>query len=369
MPHATFAHALETRKPHPAVAPGAGTAPPQVPAKDARQTAQLDQTDTTWHQELRDAIRDPAELCRLLDLPAEIAAHAAPAIRDFPLFVPRDFLARMRPGDPRDPLLMQVLPTAAETTIITQFSPDPVGDLAAVVTPGLLHKYPGRALLILTGACAVHCRYCFRRHFPYAELPRSLAQWRPALDHLAADNSLSEIILSGGDPLILRDELLGELATQLATIPHLRRLRVHTRLPIMIPRRVTDELLGWLRGTRLSPIMVVHANHPAELVSSAAAALRRLVQAGIPTLNQAVLLRGINDSAAVQAELSARLLDLGVLPYYLHQLDRVAGGAHFEVPISTGLQILGELQATLPGYAVPRYVQEVPGARGKTPLV
>ena len=274
----------------------------------------------------------------------------------------------MRPGDPADPLLRQVLPLATETEWPPGYSCDPVGDQQASLLPGLLHKYQGRVLIVATGACAVHCRYCFRRHFPYQESPRTLPAWSGALDHIASDASIHEVILSGGDPLTLVDESLAELATRIAAIPHVRRLRIHTRLPIMIPERVTPELLSWLTGTRLAPVMVIHANHPAELQGTAAAAVRKIVAAGVPTLNQAVLLRGINDAVETLVELSERLVDLGVMPYYLHQLDRVAGAAHFEVPAEQGRQFVDELRRRLPGYAVPRYVQEVAGEPYKIPL-
>jgi L-lysine 2,3-aminomutase len=318
---------------------------------------------------MKEAVRDVGELCRLLDLPDRFAVHALKATGDFPLFVPRPFLARMRRGDPNDPLLRQVLPLNAETIPIEGFTPDPVADAAASLQPGLLQKYHGRALIVATGACAVHCRYCFRRHFPYHETPRSLAQWEPAIERIAADETVHEVILSGGDPLTLVDDLLARFADRLADIPHLTRLRVHTRLPIVIPQRVTDDLLDWLTGTRLTPIMVVHANHPAEIDSHVAAALARLTCAGIPVLNQAVLLRGVNDDAETLAELCERLTDLRVMPYYLHQLDRVAGAAHFEVPIALGQEIIRQLQARLPGYAVPRYVQELASAPHKVSLI
>lgn len=335
------------------------------------------------------------------------AEQARAATQDFPLFVPRSYLARMRPGDPTDPLLRQVLPLWQETNEShnvpnpgsdpvgadlpqqstgwpgTQRSEgpgtlafgsqdsglmDPVGDLAAQRLPGLLQKYAGRVLLVTTGACAVHCRYCFRRHYPYETAPKTMAAWQPALDEIAADESISEVILSGGDPLTLRDSLLAGLAERLAEMPHLRRLRVHTRLPLMIPDRINDDLLAWLRGTRLSPVMVIHANHANELQGDAAEAVQRIVAAGIPTLNQTVLLGGINDDIETLAALSERLLDLGVLPYYLHQLDRVAGALHFEVPLARGLELVAALRTRLPGYAVPRYVQERPGETSKTLL-
>lgn len=321
-----------------------------------------------WQRELKDAVRDPRELCRLLDLPPAWEAAALRAAGGFGLFVPRGYIARMRRGDPADPLLRQVLPLDDERAGVAGFALDPVGDAAATLAPGLLLKYRGRALLVATGACAVHCRYCFRRHYPYADGPQSWAQWQPALERIAADPTLDEVVLSGGDPLTLVDERLARLAFRLAAIPHLRRLRVHTRLPIVIPARVGDDLVAWLRGTRLAPIMVVHANHPAELVPPVAEALGRLVDAGVPVLNQAVLLRGVNDRADVLVELCRRLVDLRVMPYYLHQLDRVVGAAHFEVPEEVGLRLVAELRARLPGYAVPRYVRETAGDPHKVVL-
>jgi EF-P beta-lysylation protein EpmB len=328
-----------------------------------------DRSTVSWRQEMKDAVRDPVALCELLDLPAEFAQRAIAASQSFSLFAPRPFVARMRPGDTADPLLRQVLPVEAESITATGFTVDPVGDRAAELRPGLIHKYQGRVLMVTTGACAVHCRYCFRRHFPYEETPKSLAAWEPAFDAIAEDSSINEVVLSGGDPLTLVDPLLAQLADRLAEISHVQRLRVHTRLPIVIPQRVTDELLAWLFGTRLTPIMVVHANHHAEIDAAVARALGRLVDAGVPVLNQAVLLRGVNDDVAVLAELCERLVNLRVMPYYLHQMDRVAGAAHFEVPIERGRELVAALQSRLPGYAVPRYVQEIAGEKHKFGLV
>ena len=321
-----------------------------------------------WQAALADAVRDPAELCRLLRLPPSVAAAAEVAAGDFPLLVPRTFLARIRPGDPEDPLLVQILPRADELAEQPGYRTDPLGEAAATVSPGLLWKYRGRSLMVTTGACAVHCRFCFRRHFPYHASPRTLADWQPTLRRIAAEGSIHEVILSGGDPLALPDQQLGQLARRLAEIPHLKRLRLHTRLPVVIPQRVTDELVGQLRGTRLSAIVVVHVNHPAEIDDATAAALGRLVEAGIPVLNQSVLLRGVNEQVDVLAELCERLADVRVMPYYLHQLDRVAGAAHFEVPEATGIKLIAQLRARLPGYAVPRYVRERPGGTDKEVL-
>jgi EF-P beta-lysylation protein EpmB len=312
---------------------------------------------------MKDAVRRRDELCRLLDLPAGTGENAAAP--DFPLFVPRGYIARMQPGAPRDPLLLQVLPTADELAEVTGFVEDPVKDAVAQRAPGLLQKYAGRALFIMTGACAVNCRYCFRQHFPYDEVPRGVDECQPALDDIARDPSLHEIILSGGDPLTIIDAVLARFVARLDEMAHLRRLRIHTRLPIVIPERVTAQLVDILKTTRLTPIIVIHANHARELDHHVAAALARLADAGVLLLNQAVLLRGVNDSIESQVELCERLVELRVLPYYLHQLDRVAGAAHFEVPIGAGLRIIDQLRARLPGYAVPRYVQEVPGAMSK----
>jgi EF-P beta-lysylation protein EpmB len=246
------------------------------------------------------------------------------------------------------------------------FVPDAVADASFRTAPGLLHKYAGRALMIAAGSCAVNCRYCFRRHYPYGDEPRRLDDWEPALNQLRADASISELLLSGGDPLMLTDHRLAQLVERLESIPHLQRLRIHTRLPIVLPDRVTDALLCLLINSRLTPIVVVHSNHAAEVVADCATALRQLVRSGITVLNQAVLLRGVNDSVDALAELSESLINLGVMPYYLHQLDRVAGTAHFEVDPNVGRQLIAELRKRLPGYAVPRYVQEIPGEAHKT---
>ena len=284
----------------------------------------------------------------------------------FPLRVPLAFVERMRPGDPRDPLLRQVLPLEDELAEVPGFAADPVGDDAALVAGGVLHKYRGRALLVTTGACAVHCRYCFRRHFPYADANASADGWQSALDYLRSQPDVTEVILSGGDPLTLSDRRLKTLADALADISHLRRLRVHTRLPIMNPARIEDALLDWLAGTRLDPVMVIHANHANEIDATVAEALARLGSRGVTLLNQAVLMRGVNDSADALADLSERLFEAGVLPYYLHLLDRVRGAAHFEVPEAEAVALHAEVAARLPGYLVPKLVREIAGEPGKT---
>jgi len=318
-----------------------------------------------WRRELAEAIRDPEELCRILGLDPAIAGRARGVAPGFPLLAPRGFVARMQRGDPLDPLLLQVLPQPAEGTPALGFSSDPLAEAGAVAAPGLVRKYAGRALLLLTGACAVHCRYCFRREFPYAESGATTAGVALALEAIAADETLTEVILSGGDPLLLDDGRLAEILGRLSAIPHLRRLRIHTRLPIVLPARVTDSLVGVLAGGGLTCVVVVHANHPAEIDPEVTRALRRLATVPALVLNQAVLLAGVNDRPEVLAALSERLVESGVVPYYLHLLDRVAGAAHFEVPEPRALEIVRALREILPGYAVPRLARETPGEPAK----
>jgi len=324
-----------------------------------------------WPQAMARAIRDTKTLLSVLELPPDAAGEVQQiqlAEQDFPLLVPWEFVARMRPRDPADPLLRQVLATSSETEFSDGYGSDPVGDGAAEVLPGLLQKYQGRALLVTTGACAVHCRYCFRRQFPYSDVPKTPSAWQPAIDHIAGDTSLDELILSGGDPLMLSDRSLMWLVQQANSLPHIARLRIHTRVPIIIPQRVCDDLLAWVHAARMQVIFVVHINHPHEIDDAVRAAIGRLRDAGVMLLNQSVLLRGINDDVAVQRDLSAQLLSVGVLPYYLHQLDRVQGAAHFEVPQSQGQAIIADLRSQISGYAVPKYVAEVAGDSSKRPL-
>lgn len=315
-----------------------------------------------WQRELAGAVRDVDELRRLLGL----ARADLPAAADrFPLLVPRGFVARMRPGDPHDPLLLQVLPTAAEDRAAAGFGADPLHEREALAAPGLVRKYAGRALVLAAPGCAVNCRYCFRREFPYAESGATRSGLEAALDAIAADDTLGEVILSGGDPLLLDDDRLGAIVERIEAMPHVRRLRIHSRLPIVLPSRATDTLAGILRGTRLACVVVVHANHPAELDAAVAGAVERLAAARAVLLNQSVLLAGVNDSAEVLAALSERLVDLGVVPYYLHLLDRVRGTAHFEVGEARARELLDALRRRLPGYAVPRLAREVPGEPAK----
>jgi EF-P beta-lysylation protein EpmB len=321
-----------------------------------------------WQQALAQAITGPAELLQILQLDSALLPAAQAAAKLFPLRVPRGFVARMQPGNPADPLLLQVLPLSQELVETPGFLVDPVGDLATTIAPGVLHKYEGRALLIATGACGVHCRYCFRRHFPYGEELASTGQWQAAIAAIRADSSIREVILSGGDPLSLNDRRLRELTRQLEQIPHVMRLRIHSRQPIVLPERVDAGLLAWLDSTRLQTVMVLHANHAQEIDQTVIDACRSLTQAGVRLFNQSVLLKGVNDDAATLANLSETLFDAGIQPYYLHLLDRVQGAAHFEVPELQAQQLMRELITLLPGYLVPRLVREISGHASKTPV-
>jgi EF-P beta-lysylation protein EpmB len=321
-----------------------------------------------WQQAWRGAVRDVRELLAMLDLEHVVPAPADAASAQFPLRVPRGFVARMRRGDPHDPLLRQVLPLDEELRPMPGFVDDAVGDGAARVAPGVLHKYAGRALLVATGSCAVHCRYCFRRHFPYAEETAAAGGWQDAVAAIETDPSITEVILSGGDPLSLATPKLAELTALLARLPQIARLRIHTRLPIVLPERVDAELIAWLRALPWPVTVVVHANHANEWTDEVDAAMACLRSAGALLLNQAVLLRGVNDSVDALAALSERSHAGGVLPYYLHQLDRVAGAAHFEVEDATARSLHAALAARLSGYLVPRLVREVAGDPGKRPL-
>jgi EF-P beta-lysylation protein EpmB len=320
-----------------------------------------------WRRAFRELVTDPQELLALLGLEA-LAGQLAPPGHDFGLRVPRGFVARMRHGDPQDPLLRQILPLDQEFRPQPGFSLDAVGDLDSLQGPGVLHKYQGRALLIATGSCAVHCRYCFRRHFPYAEELAARDGWAPAVQAIRADPGIDEVLLSGGDPLSLATAKLGQLSEALRGLQQIRRLRLHTRLPVVLPERVDADLLCWLAGLPWPVAVVLHANHAQELDHSVASACSALLRAGARLLNQAVLLRGVNDSVEAQCALSERLFEIGVLPYYLHQLDRVAGAAHFEVPDPRARALHEAMRRRLPGYLLPRLVRETAGKPYKSPM-
>lgn len=335
------------------------------PKPRVRPTGPLGPEDLAWREVLREAIRDPGELCRVLGLDPALADGEA--MEGFSLLVPRGFVARMQPGNPADPLLRQVLPTRAET-LASSLPADAVGDLPAQREKGLIHKYEGRVLLVLAGQCAVNCRYCFRRQFPYGDLPRGDDAWEPSLRLIEADPTITEVILSGGDPLVVSDTRLQRLVDRLGAIPHVARLRIHTRLPVVIPERVTEWLCQMLNQSRLQVIVVTHINHANEIDEPVASAIDRLRCAGSLLLNQSVLLSGVNDTIEDLTRLSERLIEVGVLPYYLHQLDLVPGVQHFEVPRQLGERLVAAMRDRLPGYAVPRYVQEQPGRPSKTLL-
>jgi EF-P beta-lysylation protein EpmB len=320
-----------------------------------------------WRQLWRDAITDGRELLDLLQL-GHLADRLPAADAGFALRVPRGFAARMRQGDAHDPLLLQVLPQLAELDRVPGFVEDAVGDMAAREAQGVLHKYQGRALLIASGSCAINCRYCFRRHFPYGDEMAAAGQWRQALEHVRQDSSITELILSGGDPLSLATSKLEELSEGLADLPHVTRLRIHTRLPVVLPERVDGPFVEWLRSLPHQKVVVLHANHANEFDADVDAACTRLREAGATLLNQSVLLRGINDDANALIALSERLFAAGVLPYYLHQLDRVQGAAHFEVDDTRAQSLIASMRNQLPGYLVPKLVREVGGDPSKRPL-
>ncbi len=319
-----------------------------------------------WQNELAKAIRDPEVLLNRLNLSHHQLADRYQACDKFPLRVTESYLSRMRPGDPNDPLLLQILPRGEELDLIDGYGVDPVGDNASMKAPGLLHKYSGRCLLITTAACAVHCRYCFRRHFPYQTSQLNEASLTQAMAYIADDSRLSEVILSGGDPLSLSDERLEQIISKLDTIPHLKRLRIHTRQPVVLPSRVTDRLLKTLNHSRLQQVVVLHFNHANEFNHDVESAIEKLYRSGITLFNQSVLLKGVNDSVSSLKTLSEKLFEQQVIPYYLHLLDKTSGAAHFDIPIERALQLHKELKAELPGYLVPTLVQERAGEPNKT---
>ncbi|SOB78357.1 EF-P beta-lysylation protein EpmB [Marinobacter sp. LV10R510-11A] len=332
--------------------------------------AQLSDDDNrSWQQLLSDSITSPQELLARLDLPADKwLAGAEAGHRLFQTRVPEPFLARMEKGNAADPLLRQVLPLNLETGAAEGFVTDPLEEDGAIVTTGLIRKYRSRALLMVTGQCAINCRYCFRRHFPYDEQRLGPADRQRVLDTLAASPEINEVIFSGGDPLAVSDQLLSQWASAISNIPHIRRIRLHTRLPVVIPQRVCDALLKWISSTPVPVVMVLHVNHPAEIDHATRRALNRLRSAGVTLLNQSVILRGVNDNADVLENLSETLFEAGVLPYYLHAFDPVAGAQHFDVPDKEALLLVQELLSRLPGFLVPRLVREIPGKPAKTPI-
>lgn len=332
----------------------------------------LPQGTPIWQRELQHAIHDPQHLAQLLELPETWLQTELLTAPHFKLRVPRGYVTRMEKGNIDDPLLRQVLPLQIEQQTIAGFSHDPVGDNAAVVTQGLLHKYQGRVLLVTTGACAIHCRYCFRQHFDYGttQALRDPQVWA----YLIQNTDIEEVILSGGDPLLLTDDKLAKFAQQLAQLPHIKRLRFHTRIPLVLPERIDSHFLSWINQLRntaphLQLIMVIHANHANEIAGDVLHALSDLRNAGMVLLNQSVLLRSINDDVITLKQLSEKLFENHVLPYYIHLLDKVQGAAHFDVGLEQATALMLALREQLAGYLVPRLVQEQAGLPYKFPLI
>lgn len=345
---------------------------PKTQASNHLALVEKAETTPLWVTELRQAIRDPLELCRELGLdPSQLPGQAAglqTGDRLFKTLVPRPFLKRMQKGNPQDPLLLQVLPSPDEGLDQPGFVTDPLEEARFNPLPGLIHKYESRVLLTLSGACAVNCRYCFRRHFPYADNSLSSQSLQAILDYLQAHPQVNEVIFSGGDPLATPDRRLREIVTQLEQLPQIQRLRIHTRLPVVLPSRIDSQLLRWLQATRLKTLMVVHINHPQEIDAELVAALGQLTRAGIILFNQSVLLKGINDRPEILTELSEKLFAADVLPYYLHAFDPIEGAAHFAMDDIQAKNLYTQLLARLPGYLVPRLVREYSDQPSKTPL-
>jgi len=327
-----------------------------------------DHSARRWQHELSNLITDPAELLQMLGLNPGDFDIPADVLHAFPLKVPRPFVARMQPGDARDPLLLQVLPSAQESDDTPGYAFDPLSESDFNPQPGVLHKYQGRVLVLAAPHCAVHCRYCFRRHFPYQDKVPGRQVWEQSLQWLAGQPQISEVIYSGGDPLAASDKHLAWLTDRISEIPHIGRLRIHTRTPVLVPARVDEHLIAWLKSSRLQKVMVIHCNHANEIDTDVIEAMSRLRDAGVTLLNQSVLLKGVNDSTVALADLSEALFAAGVLPYYLHALDKVHGVAHFDVDEALAKALITELKQRLPGYLVPRLVREIPGEPSKTGL-
>jgi EF-P beta-lysylation protein EpmB len=340
--------------------------PPTCQSDDA--AALTEWPATHWQTVLAQAIREPADLLKYLNLPTSLLSGATAASKTFALRAPLGYCQRIEKGNPKDPLLRQILPLDAELNIDPLFGLDPVGDLAALEVPGLLHKYHGRVLIITTAACAVHCRYCFRRHFPYQE-NRAEQNWQHAVDYIRAHSDIHEVILSGGDPLSLTESRLKNLTDKLKTISHIKTLRIHTRQPIVLPERVNNAFLNWLDSLPWKIVMVLHCNHANEIDSSVAFALNQLHQHQVTLLNQSVLLAGVNDDAETLVELSQKLFQHHILPYYLHLLDKVQGAKHFYVNNEKACQFINQMRQQLPGYLVPKLVKEQPGKKSKTAII
>lgn len=322
----------------------------------------------SWQQSLQNLITKPSDLLQALGLSEDLLSPAIRASEDFALRVPQEFLQRIKPGDIHDPLLRQVLPIGDELSSAENFVLDPLQEQDVNPIKGLLHKYHGRVLLTVAPSCAINCRYCFRRHFPYSENNPGTKGWGEAIEYIQNDNSIHEVIYSGGDPLMVADEQLAQLTQKIETIEHVSTLRIHTRLPIVIPQRIDEKFLAWVSATRLKVVLVIHSNHAQELDDSVQQSMAKCLAAGVVVLNQSVLLRGVNDSVSALSDLSRRLFEVGVLPYYLHLLDKVKGAQHFDVSEDRAKSLIQELLAVLPGYLVPKLVQELPNNASKIPI-
>ena len=337
--------------------------------KSNRPSLELDfQVSPSWQRDMQKAIRSVKSLLEYLELDPKDAPYSVDDSAKFPLLVTQSYANKMVKGSWQDPLLLQVLPKSEERNLNPNYVDDAVGDLPAQVIPGLLHKYSSRALLMSAPNCAIHCRYCFRREFPYETLPHGKANWLAAWTYLESSPEIEEIIFSGGDPLFMDNGRLENLLERAIALPQIKTIRFHSRIPIVLPSRIDAGLIEIFRKVvaKKSLVMVIHSNHPHEIAGDCKLALSELKESGALLLNQSVLLKGINDTCDILTELSRVLLQSGVLPYYMHQLDRVTGTAHFEVLEKDGLKLMAELRAKLPGYLVPRYVRELSGEAHKT---
>lgn len=323
--------------------------------------------ENSWQKDLRQVVTNPEKLLALLDIDtAEYLQHFK-AKQLFPVRVPLPFINRMKKNDINDPLLKQVMPLSSEFIVADGYVTDPLEE-HDTVAEGLLHKYNNRVLMIVKAGCAINCRYCFRRHFPYQENSPSKQRWQQALDYIAEHTEISEVIFSGGDPLMASDEYLAWLVEKIEAIPHVKRLRIHSRLPVVIPNRITNNLVDMLSNTRLKTTMVLHINHSNEIGGDFVKALEPLKEARIPLFNQSVILKGVNDSAEILIQLSEKMFDNGIMPYYLHLFDPVQGAAHFDVSEEDAIKIVKEMLANLSGFLMPKLVREIAGQTNKTPI-
>lgn len=326
---------------------------------------QTEQT-ITWPEHLTQAITSLPELIDHLGLPKDLIPEGMAAHQSFRLLAPRPYLSRIEYGNPDDPLLKQILPSPREMQMVPGYTTDPLDEAEHTPQKAIVHKYKRRLLVITTGTCAINCRYCFRRHFPYGDNQLAQAEWQSVIDYLEAHPEVNEVILSGGDPLMMKDALLADKLLKLEDLPQIKRLRIHSRLPVVIPARISDALLTRFSKSRLDIVMVWHINHANEVDQEVIEAAFKLKKIGVTLLNQGVLLKGINDTVQAQVDLSEAVFSAGILPYYLFTLDPVAGAAHFDLSVETAQQLMGKVAAELPGYLVPRLAKEIPGKTAKT---